>query len=54
MQEAGFDTGRGVMVKVSQSCIVQMADENIVQKLHDKFYFSKQMVNGIRTGCLVC
>ena len=54
MQEAGFDTGRGVMVKVSQSCIVQMADENIVQKLHDKFYLSKQMVNEIRTGCLVC
>ncbi|EAW3600135.1 type I addiction module toxin, SymE family, partial [Salmonella enterica] len=32
-EEAGFETGRSVTVKISQGCIVLMADGNEVQKL---------------------
>ncbi|EBS1881772.1 type I toxin-antitoxin system SymE family toxin, partial [Salmonella enterica subsp. enterica serovar Uganda] len=28
LEEAGFETGRGVTVKISQGCIVLMADSN--------------------------
>ncbi|ECH7957301.1 type I toxin-antitoxin system SymE family toxin [Salmonella enterica subsp. enterica serovar Denver] len=33
LEEAGFETGRGVTVKISDGCIVLMADNNEVQKL---------------------
>ncbi|ECW2508486.1 type I toxin-antitoxin system SymE family toxin, partial [Salmonella enterica] len=32
LEEAGFETGRGVTVKISQGCIVLMADSNEEQK----------------------
>ncbi|EHZ9262072.1 SymE family type I addiction module toxin, partial [Salmonella enterica] len=32
-EEAGFETGRSVTVKISQECIVLMADSNEEQKL---------------------
>ncbi|ECF9932565.1 type I addiction module toxin, SymE family [Salmonella enterica] len=50
LKEAGFDTGRGVMVKVSQGCIVLMADNNEVQELREQLYRAKQVVKGIKDG----
>ncbi|EDK6042006.1 hypothetical protein CJ484_23580 [Salmonella enterica subsp. enterica serovar Newport] len=35
LEEAGFETGRGVTVKISQGCIVLMADSNEEQKLRE-------------------
>ncbi|EAA7092110.1 TPA: type I addiction module toxin, SymE family [Salmonella enterica] len=50
LKEAGFDTGRGVTVKVSQGCIVLMADNNEVQELREQLYRAKQVVKGIKDG----
>lgn len=38
LNEAGFDTGRSVTVKVSDGCIVLMADNNEVQELREQLY----------------
>ncbi|EAA7109257.1 toxin SymE, type I toxin-antitoxin system family protein [Salmonella enterica subsp. enterica serovar Ouagadougou] len=50
MKEAGFNTGRGVTVKISQGCIVLMADCNEVQELREQLYQAKQVVKGIKDG----
>ncbi|EBC0776079.1 type I toxin-antitoxin system SymE family toxin [Salmonella enterica] len=50
LKEAGFDTGRGVTVKISQGCIVLMADNNEVQELREQLYQAKQVVKGIKDG----
>ncbi len=48
LEEAGFDTGRGVTVKISQGCIVLMAESNEVQELREQFYQAKQVVKGVK------
>ncbi|ELL7463678.1 type I addiction module toxin, SymE family [Salmonella enterica] len=48
LKEAGFDTGRGVTVKISQGCIVLMADNNEVQELREQLYQVRQVVKGIK------
>ncbi|EGE4660859.1 type I toxin-antitoxin system SymE family toxin [Salmonella bongori serovar 48:i:- str. 94-0708] len=48
LAEAGFETGRGVTVKISQGCIVLMADNNEVQELREQLYQAKQVVKGIK------
>lgn len=50
LAEAGFDTGRGVTVKISQGCIVLMADNSEVQELREELYKVKQVVKGMRDG----
>ncbi|HAV1239760.1 TPA: type I addiction module toxin, SymE family [Salmonella enterica] len=50
LAEAGFETGRGVTVKISQGCIVLMADGNEVQELREQLYQAKQVVKGINDG----
>ncbi|EML7766324.1 SymE family type I addiction module toxin, partial [Salmonella enterica subsp. enterica serovar Uganda] len=35
-EEAGFETGRSITVKISQECIVLMADSNEEQKLREQ------------------
>ena len=45
--EAGFKTGRGVTVKISDECIVLMAKSNRVQELREQLYQAKQVVKGI-------
>ncbi|QPT15876.1 hypothetical protein I6G37_23070 [Serratia rubidaea] len=50
MKEAGLETGRGVTVKVSQGCIVLMADNNETQALREQLYQAKQVVKGIKDG----
>ncbi|EAM5880991.1 type I addiction module toxin, SymE family [Salmonella enterica] len=47
-EEAGFETGHGVTVKISQGCIVLMADSNEVQKLREQLYQDKQVVKGVK------
>ncbi|AHW08431.1 TPA_asm: type I addiction module toxin, SymE family [Salmonella enterica subsp. enterica serovar Montevideo] len=47
-EEAGFETGHGVTVKISQGCIVLMADSNEVQKLREQLYQAKQVVKGVK------
>ncbi|ELS4926498.1 SymE family type I addiction module toxin, partial [Salmonella enterica subsp. enterica serovar Agona] len=43
-EEAGFETGRSVTVKISQGCIVLMADGNEVQKLCEQLYQAERVV----------
>ncbi|WP_304944952.1 MULTISPECIES: hypothetical protein [unclassified Snodgrassella] len=47
MAEAGFKTGRGVTVKISDECIVLMVKSNRVQELREQLYQAKQVVKGI-------
>ncbi|QCV23559.1 SymE family type I addiction module toxin [Salmonella enterica] len=47
-EEAGFETGRSVTVKISQGCIVLMADSNEEQKLREQLYKAEQVVKGMR------
>lgn len=47
-EEAGFETGRSVTVKISQGCIVLMADSNEEQKLREQLYKAEQAVKGMR------
>lgn len=48
LKEAGFDTGCGVTVKISQGCIVLMADNNEGQELREQLYQVRQGVKGIK------
>ncbi|ECZ6767589.1 TPA: SymE family type I addiction module toxin, partial [Salmonella enterica subsp. enterica serovar Zanzibar] len=41
-EEAGFETGRSITVKISQECIVLMADSNEEQKLREQLYKAEQ------------
>ncbi|EIO7469108.1 type I toxin-antitoxin system SymE family toxin [Salmonella enterica subsp. enterica] len=50
LKEAGFDTGRGVTVKISQGCIVLMADNNEMQELREQLYQAEQVVKGMKSG----
>ncbi|AXD95839.1 SymE family type I addiction module toxin [Salmonella enterica subsp. enterica serovar Uganda] len=47
-EEAGFETGRSITVKISQECIVLMADSNEEQKLREQLYKAEQVVKGMR------
>ena len=49
-EEAGFDTGQGVTVRITQGCIVLMAESNEVQELREQLYQAKQVVKGIKDG----
>ncbi|WP_412098482.1 SymE family type I addiction module toxin [Enterobacter sp.] len=48
LKEAGFDTGTGVTVKISQGCIVLIADCDEVQALREQLYQVRQAVKGVR------
>ncbi|ORF41858.1 SymE family type I addiction module toxin [Snodgrassella alvi] len=47
LAEAGFKTGRGVTVKISDKCIVLMVKSNQMQELREQLYQAKQVVKGI-------
>ncbi|EBA9137962.1 type I toxin-antitoxin system SymE family toxin, partial [Salmonella enterica] len=47
-EEAGFETGRGVTVKVSEGCLTIIADNNEVQELREQLYQAKQVVKGVK------
>ncbi|WP_410959040.1 SymE family type I addiction module toxin, partial [Salmonella sp. 5800] len=44
LEEAGFKTRRSVAVKISNGCIVLMADSNEEQKLREQLYKAEQVV----------
>jgi len=48
MKNSGFDTGRGVTVKISQECLAIIADNNEVQELREELYKVKQVVKAMR------
>ncbi|RXO32006.1 type I addiction module toxin, SymE family [Salmonella enterica] len=48
LKEAEFDTGRGVTVRISQGCIVLIADGDEVQELREQLYQVRQVVKGIK------
>ena len=50
LKEAGFDTGRGVTVKISEGCLTIIADSDEVQELREELYQVKQVVKGMRHG----
>ncbi len=42
LAEAGFDTGTSVTVKISEGCLILLADNNEVQELREQLYQVKQ------------
>ncbi|EFH7844104.1 type I addiction module toxin, SymE family [Escherichia coli] len=50
LAEAGFDTGTGVTVKISEGCLILIADCNEVQELRKELYQVKQVVKGMKVG----
>ncbi|WP_213355028.1 SymE family type I addiction module toxin [Citrobacter freundii] len=48
LAEAGFDTGRGVTVRISKGCIVLIADGDEVQALREQLFQVRQVVKGIK------
>ncbi|ECG5958907.1 SymE family type I addiction module toxin [Salmonella enterica] len=48
LREAGFDTGRGVTARISEGCIVLIADGNEVRELREQLYQVQQVVKGIK------
>ncbi len=50
LREAGFEIGTSVTVKISEGCIVLMADGNELQELREQLYQTKQVVKGMRDG----
>lgn len=44
LAEAGFETGRGVTVKISLGWIVPMTDCNEIQELREQLYQAKQVI----------
>ncbi|EHE9877368.1 type I toxin-antitoxin system SymE family toxin [Escherichia coli] len=50
LKEAGFDTGRGVTVKISEGCLTIIADSDEVQELRKELYQVKHVVKGMKVG----
>ncbi|CAX56954.1 SymE family type I addiction module toxin [Erwinia pyrifoliae] len=50
LKEAGFDTGTGVTVKISEGCLILIAEGNEVQELRKELYQVKQVVKGMKAG----
>ncbi|EDP9826627.1 hypothetical protein QE94_004490 [Salmonella enterica subsp. enterica] len=48
LAEAGFETGRGVTVRISQGCIVLIADCDEMQALREQLYQVRQVVKGVK------
>ncbi|EPY4121590.1 SymE family type I addiction module toxin [Escherichia coli] len=50
LREAGFEIGTSVTVKISEGCLILLADNNEVQELRRELYHVKQAVKGMRDG----
>lgn len=48
MREAGFDTERGVTVRITEGGLTIIADNDEVQELWEELYKVKQVVKGIK------
>ncbi|EPB6698039.1 SymE family type I addiction module toxin [Escherichia coli] len=49
LREAEFEIGTGVTVKISEGCLLQIAECNEVQELRRELYQVKQVVKGIKS-----
>ena len=50
LREAGFEIGTGVTVKISEGCLILIADNNEVQELRRELYQVKQVVKEMKNG----
>ena len=50
LREAGFEIGTGVTVKISEGCLILLAECNEVQELRRELYQVKQVVKGMKAG----
>ncbi|TBR67564.1 toxin SymE, type I toxin-antitoxin system family protein [Escherichia sp. E1130] len=50
LRKAGFGSDTGVTVKISEGCLILLADNNEVQVLRRELYLVKQAVKGMRDG----
>ena len=50
LREAGFEIGTGVTVKISEGCLILIADCNEVQELREELYQVKKVVKGMKNG----
>ncbi|EBS7636776.1 type I toxin-antitoxin system SymE family toxin [Salmonella enterica] len=48
LAEAGFETGRGVTVRISEGCLTIIADSDEMHELRTELYQVKQVVKGIK------
>ncbi|MCS2154601.1 SymE family type I addiction module toxin [Scandinavium goeteborgense] len=48
LAEAGFGTGPGVTVKITEGCIVLMADNNEMQELREQLFQARQVMKGMQ------
>jgi toxic protein SymE len=49
LKEAGFETGRGVTVKVLEGCLIIIADSDEVQELREELYQVKSPSTAMMT-----
>ncbi|WZV97922.1 SymE family type I addiction module toxin [Kosakonia sp. BYX6] len=52
LKEAGFVTGTGVTVKITEGCIVLIPDNDEVRELHEELKQLKQAVKMVKEGVL--
>lgn len=50
LREAGFETGRGVTVQISEGCIVLIPDSNEVRELREQLYQVQQALKSLKGG----
>ncbi|MEG3392537.1 SymE family type I addiction module toxin [Salmonella enterica] len=49
-EEAGFETGRSVTVKISKGCLILMAETDEVRELRKELYQVKKSMKHIKAG----
>ncbi|AHN79223.1 hypothetical protein ITQ18_003192 [Salmonella enterica subsp. enterica serovar Tennessee] len=49
-EEAGFETGRSVTVKISEGCLILMAETDEVRELRKELYQVKKSMKHIKAG----
>lgn len=52
LAEAGFDTGRGVTVKIAEGYLTIIANSDEMQELRKELYQVKQVVKGIKDAVI--
>ncbi|EBS7635151.1 type I addiction module toxin, SymE family [Salmonella enterica] len=50
LAEAGFEIGTCVTVKISEGCLILIAERDEVQELRKELYQVKQVVKGMKNG----
>lgn len=50
LAEAGFDTGAGVTVKISEGCLILIAETDEVRDLRKELYQVKKSMKHIKAG----